>query len=203
MVNLESNNTTPILVIVGPSGSGKTTLNNRLIVEHPDIFENSVSCTSRAARKGEKDGVNYYFVSNEEFDLMAINNEFVEHAEYVGNKYGTMKSELNRILGSNKVPVLEIEMQGCKQVHKAGYYMKSLFIDPDDLEVLRQRLLLRGRDSQETINKRIDRARQEILEAKNFPFDFILKNEDFNVAYSAMVEKLREWYPALNKKLSS
>ncbi|UKK01954.2 guanylate kinase [Theileria orientalis] len=203
MVNLEPHNTHPVLVIVGPSGSGKTTLNDRLILEHPDIFENSVSCTSRAARKGEKDGVNYYFVSNEEFDRMVINNEFVEHAEYVGNKYGTLKSELNRILGSNRVPVLEIEMQGCIQVHKAGIAMKSLFIDPDDLEVLRQRLLIRGRDSEETINKRIERARQEILEAKNFPFDFILKNDDLEVAYSTMVAKFREWYPALNLKLSS
>ncbi|BAM40307.1 guanylate kinase [Theileria orientalis strain Shintoku] len=203
MVNQQFHSSPPILVIVGPSGSGKTTLNDRLIVDHSDIFENSVSCTSRAGRKGEKDGVNYYFVSNEEFDRMAINNEFVEHAEYVGNKYGTMKSELNRILGLSKIPVLEIEMQGCKQVHKAGYPMRSVFIDPDDLEVLRQRLLLRGRDSEETINKRIERARQEILEAKSFPFDFILKNDDFDKAYSNMVDKLREWYPALNQKLTS
>uniref|UniRef100_A0A3B0N1L8 guanylate kinase n=1 Tax=Theileria annulata TaxID=5874 RepID=A0A3B0N1L8_THEAN len=185
----------PILIIVGPSGSGKTTLNSRLIKDYPEIFESSVSYTSRPMRIGERDGVHYTFISTEEFDQMYVDDEFVEYTNYVGSKYGTARSELKRIQNLGKVPVLEIDIKGYKQLLNAKLNLKGVFIEPPCLETLRQRLIKRGCNTEESINKRVERANQEVEESLKCHFDFRLPNENLDEAYNSLVNKLSEWYP--------
>ncbi|EAN32859.1 guanylate kinase [Theileria parva strain Muguga] len=184
----------PILVIVGPSGSGKTTLNARLIEDYPQVFENSISYTSRAMRPNERDGVHYNFVSKEEFDQMYVDGEFVEFTTFVGFQYGTARSELERIQKLGKVPVLEIDIKGYKQLLDANLRLKGVFIEPPGLEILRERLIKRGCNTEESINKRVERANQELEESRDCYFDARLPNEDLDVAYKEFVNVLSQWY---------
>ncbi|HEX2071164.1 MAG TPA: guanylate kinase [Thermoleophilaceae bacterium] len=157
---------TPVLVITGPSGVGKGTLIRRLLDGFPGA-ELSVSATTRDPRDGEVNGRDYHFLGAEEFDERVARGEFVEHAEYAGNRYGTLRSELQR---PARLIVLEIDLQGARQVRGAMPEAEQVFIAPpgDDLGELERRLIARGAESREQIERRLAVARQELAAQDEF-----------------------------------
>jgi guanylate kinase len=157
-----------VFVITGPSGVGKGTLIRGLLDRVPDL-ELSVSATTREPREGEQDGRDYHFLSREEFDRRARAGEFVEHAVYSGNRYGTLRTELEDRLQRGKSVVLEIEVQGARQVRAAMPESVQVFIAPPDPAALRHRLVKRGTDSAEAIDERLRTAEQELAAREEFP----------------------------------
>jgi len=158
--------TTPVLVITGPSGVGKGTLIRRLLDEVPGV-ELSVSATTRGPRDGEVNGRDYHFLAAAEFERRVREGEFVEHAEYAGNRYGTLRSELQR---PARLIVLEIDLQGARQVRATMPEAEQVFIAPprNDLGELERRLLARGAESHEQIERRLDVAREELAAQDEF-----------------------------------
>ncbi len=150
-----------VFVITGPSGVGKGTLIRGLMERLPEL-ELSVSATTRAPRAGETDGVDYHFLPREEFDRRVAGEEFVEHADYAGRSYGTLRSELADRLKAGVPVVLEIEVQGASQVRAAMPEAVQVFIAPPSLEALRTRLTGRGTDDQEEVERRLLVAEQEL-----------------------------------------
>jgi guanylate kinase len=181
-----------VLVITGPSGVGKGTLIRQLCREFPDLRV-SVSATTRPARSGERDGVDYHFLTPEEFQRRVDAGEFLEHAEYAGNRYGTLRSEVER--GEQPV-VLEIELQGARQVRDALPEAVQAFIAPPSFEALRERLLGRGTDSPEGIQARLARAAEE-LEAQN-EFHHVVVNDDLERAAAELVDLAATIWPRPN-----
>jgi guanylate kinase len=157
-----------VFVITGPSGVGKGTLIRGLLDRVPDL-ELSVSATTREPREGEQDGRDYHFLSREEFDRRARAGEFVEHAVYSGNRYGTLRTELEDRLQRGKSVVLEIEVQGARQVRAAMPESVQVFIAPPDPAALRHRLVKRGTDSAKAIDERLRTAEQELAAREEFP----------------------------------
>ena len=157
---------TPVLVITGPSGVGKGTLIRRLLGAVAGA-ELSVSATTRAPRDGEVNGRDYHFLGAPEFEDRVLRGEFVEHAEYAGNRYGTLRSELQR---PARLIVLEIDLQGARQVRASMPEAEQVFIAPpnDDLGELRRRLVARGDESAEQIQRRLDVARDELAAQREF-----------------------------------
>jgi guanylate kinase len=168
--------TTPILVITGPSGVGKGTLIKGLLELMPGL-ELAVSATTRKPREGEVNGVDYHFLSEEDFDRRVAAGEFVEHAEYAGNRYGTLKSELSR---PARGIVLEIDVQGARQVREALPEAVLIFIEPPSFEALERRLATRASDRPEQIERRLAAARDELAAADEF--DHRIVNDDLQVA---------------------
>ena len=156
-----------VFVITGPSGVGKGTLIARLLEAHPEL-ELSVSATTREPRDGEQDGRDYHFLSPEEFDRRADAGDFLEFATYSGNRYGTLRSEIERRLEAGHSVVLEIEVQGARQVRAAMPESVQIFIAPPEPAALRQRLLDRGKDSAEAIDARLAVAAQELAAKDEF-----------------------------------
>jgi len=150
-----------VFVITGPSGVGKGTL-IRGLLERVSGLELSVSATTRAPRPGEVDGVDYHFLTPDEFDARVAAGDFVEHATYSGNRYGTRRSELERPLAKGEGVVLEIEVQGARQVRAAIPEAVAVFIAPPSREALRARLLSRGTDSSEQVDARLQTAVREL-----------------------------------------
>jgi guanylate kinase len=153
-----------VFVITGPSGVGKGTLIRGLLERVPEL-ELSVSATTRAPRAGERPGIDYHFLDADEFERRARSSEFVEHATYSGRRYGTLRSELQRRLDAGVPLVLEIEVQGARQVREALPEALAVFIAPPSREALRARLVGRGTDAAEQIEQRLRTAEQE-LEAR-------------------------------------
>jgi len=150
-----------VFVVTGPSGVGKGTL-IRGLLERVSGLELSVSATTRAPRPGEVDGVDYHFLTPDEFDARVAAGDFVEHATYSGNRYGTLRSELERPLAKGEGVVLEIEVQGARQVRAAIPEAVAVFIAPPSREALRARLLSRGTDSSEQVDARLQTAVREL-----------------------------------------
>jgi guanylate kinase len=150
-----------VFVITGPSGVGKGTLIRGLLERVPEL-QLSVSATTRSPRPGERDGVDYHFLSPEEFERRVRDGDFLEHAEYSGNRYGTLRSELERRLRSGIPIVLEIEVQGARQVRRAMPEAIAVFIAPPSPEALRARLIGRGTDSPDEVQARMETARREL-----------------------------------------
>ena len=168
-----------VFVITGPSGVGKGTLISRLLQRVPDL-ELSISATTRTPREGEVDGRDYHFLSPEEFDRRIRDEDFLEFATYSGNRYGTLRSEVERRLSAGRSVVLEIEVQGARQVRAAMRESVQVFIAPPDPAVLRQRLLGRGTDSAEAIDFRLEVAEQEL--AAQDEFRHLVVNDDLDRA---------------------
>jgi guanylate kinase len=150
-----------VFVITGPSGVGKGTLIRGLLERVPDL-ELSVSATTRAPRPGERDGVDYHFLTPETFERHGQAGDFVEHASYSGNRYGTLRSELERRLRRGTPVVLEIEVQGARQVRAAMPEAIAVFIAPPSREALRARLVGRGTDAPEQVDERMRTAEREL-----------------------------------------
>jgi len=166
----------PLYLVSAPSGAGKTSLVKALVAAQPQVRV-SVSHTTRAMRPGEVDGVNYHFVSREEFLARLERNEFLEHAEVFGNLYGTSQRWLEQTLAEGYDLILEIDWQGAQQVRRLMPQAKSIFILPPTQEALRQRLNNRGQDSDEIIEKRM---REAVSEMSHYvEYDYLVINDDF------------------------
>jgi guanylate kinase len=156
-----------VFVITGPSGVGKGTL-IRGLMERLPALELSVSATTRSPRPGEQDGVDYHFLTREEFDRKVRAGEFVEHADYAGRSYGTLRSELEERVHAGKPVVLEIEVQGARQVRASVPDAVQVFIAPPSLEELRTRLIGRGTDDPEGVERRLRVAAEELKAQPEF-----------------------------------
>jgi guanylate kinase len=178
-----------VFVITGPSGVGKGTLIRALRERVPGL-ELSISATTREPRSGEEDGADYHFLTAENFAARADAGDFLEHATFSGNRYGTLRSEIERVLDAGNSVVLEIEVQGARQVRAAlGDEAVLIFIAPPSPEILRERLAGRGTDSEEAIERRLETAKQE-LEAQQ-EFKHVVVNDDLARALGELEEIVR------------
>ena len=168
-----------VFVITGPSGVGKGTLISRLLERVPDL-ELSVSATTREPREGEVDGRDYHFLTRDQFDRRIEAEDFLEFATYSDNRYGTLRSEVRRRLAVGRSVVLEIEVQGARQVRAAMRESVQVFIAPPGPAVLRERLLGRGTDSAEAIDARLEVAEQELAAQDEFAHRVV--NDDLDRA---------------------
>ncbi|MBV8989204.1 MAG: guanylate kinase [Solirubrobacterales bacterium] len=173
-----------VFVITGPSGVGKGTLIRGLMQRVPEL-ELSVSATTRAPRPGERHGVDYYFLTPEQFDAHVAAGDFVEHAAYSGNRYGTLRSELTRRLEAGVPVVLELEVQGARQLRETLPDAVAVFIAPPSVEALRARLLGRGTDDRMQVDARLRVAAQE-LEAQP-EFAHVVTNDRIERATGELV----------------
>ncbi|XP_073957067.1 guanylate kinase isoform X2 [Choristoneura fumiferana] len=177
------------LVICGPSGSGKSTLLKRLLKEFPDMFGFSVSHTTRSPRPGEKDGVHYHFTTKEKMLAAIENGEFLESATFSGNTYGTSKRAVEDVRRTGKVCVLDIEIEGVKQVKRTDLDPLLVFIMPPSISELERRLRGRNTDTEEALMLRLNTAKKEI-EFGQQPgnFHIIILNDNLNKAYAELRE---------------
>ena len=177
-----------VFVITGPSGVGKGTL-IRTLLERVGELELSVSATTRRPRPGETHEVDYHFLSEEEFERRVQAGQFVEHAHYSGRRYGTLRSELEaRISGGHPV-VLEIEVQGARQIREAMPEAVQIFIAPPSEDALRARLVGRGTDDPEQVEARLQTAREELRAQREFPH--VVINDRLEDASDALEEVVR------------
>ena len=168
-----------LYVIVAPSGAGKSSLVNALLEREPDIGL-SISFTTRTPRPGEESGREYFFVTREEFASMVTRGEFLEHAEVYGNLYGTSRLWIEETRAQGSDVLLEIDWQGARAVKKLFRDMTYIYILPPSIEVLKERLVKRGKDSKEVIERRLAEAREDLKHVQEA--DYVIINEDFSVA---------------------
>ena len=162
-----------LFVFSGPSGVGKGTLKAKLFEEFADRIAYSVSATTRGPREGEVDGKDYFFISRQEFERRVKNNEFLEHAEFAGNCYGTPRAYVEKLLDSGMNVVLEIDVQGALQVMKSMPECVSVFILPPSFEELEHRLRGRGTETEESIRERLEIARNELAQQDKFTLKLV------------------------------
>ena len=172
-----------MLVVSGPSGCGKSTICRRLLEDPRVTF--SVSATTRPMRKGEVDGEDYVFVDKEQFRNMIEEGAFIEWAEVHGNLYGTLRAQLDRELSAGKVVLVEIDVQGGAQLKALDLPGLYVFIAPPDMETLEHRLVGRGTDAPDVIERRLRKAREEMLAQDKY--DEIVVNDDL----SSAIEQVR------------
>ena len=173
-----------VIIFSAPSGAGKSTVVNHLLGLYPEL-EFSISATSRAPRGQEKHGVEYYFYTSDEFRSMIAEDKFVEYEEvYAGSFYGTLKSEVERIWAKGHAIVFDIDVQGGVNLKRVfGDQALSIFIQAPSVEILRERLVGRGTDTEEAIEKRVAKASSE-MEFAAGKFDYTLINDDLQAALS-------------------
>lgn len=164
-----------LIVLSGPSGVGKGTVRKAIFEEEGIDFQYSISATTRQPRVGEVDGEDYFFVSREQFEQKIVNGDMLEYAQYVNNYYGTPKSFIDETLASGRDVFLEIDVQGALQVKSKMPEGIYIFLTPPDLTNLRERLVGRGTDSQEVIEKRVAAARDELKQMINY--DYAVEND--------------------------
>jgi len=178
-----------LIVLAAPSGAGKTTIAKALLARRSDL-EFSVSATTRAPRGAEQDGKDYYFVSATEFSRRVAAGDFVEWAEYAGNRYGTLKSEVERIRKNGRQVLLEIEVQGAEQI-RAKYpppLSLAIFLLPPSGRELVKRLQGRGTERREVLRKRLEQACDELQKAE--AFDYAVVNDDLETAVAEVSEAI-------------
>lgn len=181
------------VVLSGPSGAGKSTLLNRLLNDFEGAFGFSVSHTTRNPRPGESNGKDYYFVSREVMQKGIDNEEFIETAVFSGNMYGTSKAAVQAVQAKNQICILDIDMQGVKSIKKTDLNPIYISIQPPSIEVLEKRLRDRKTESEESLQKRLRAAREDIEISKEPGlFDAIILNDDLEVAYGQLKDSLSE-----------
>jgi len=167
-----------MLLISGPSGSGKSTICKRLLEDPRVVF--SVSATTRAPRPGERDGVEYHFLSKEEFRRRIAAGAFLEHAEVYGNMYGTLRAPMEEAISAGKVYLVEIDVQGALQLKALDVPGIYVFVAPPNFEALRRRLTGRGTESPEVLERRLQKAEDEYRE--RVKYDHVVINDDLDRA---------------------
>jgi len=186
-----------VVVLAAPSGGGKTTIARELRTRLPDTFGYSVSGTTRKARPGERDGEAYHFLTRDEFERRREAGEFLESAPYAGELYGTLRAEVERVLGSGKHVVLDVEVTGARQVRKAYPSPASvvLFVIPPSPRVLIERLRKRRTESEAELSQRIDIATREVETARREigdVYDHVLVNDDLETAVREVIELVQD-----------
>lgn len=176
-----------LAIISGFSGAGKGTIVNKLVSEYP--YALSISATTRSPREGEVDGVNYFFKTKEEFEQLIAEDEFIEYATYVGNYYGTPKSYVMEQLDAGKDVLLEIEMQGALKVKEKLPEVALIFITPPTAEELKSRLVGRGTETSDVIERRMQRAKEECVYMDKY--DYIMVNDDLDECVKEIHELLQ------------
>jgi len=168
-----------LIVLTGPSGVGKGTLMRLLLSRHPEL-NYSISATTRPPRRGEVDGKDYYFISRSEFQRLIEKGEFLEWAEFAGNLYGTPRQRVIDLMKSGKSVLLEIELEGARQIRATFPELLSIFILPPSFHELEKRIRGRKKDSEEAILRRLKRAKEEIDSASEFHIQIV--NDDLETA---------------------
>jgi guanylate kinase len=171
---LSSTTDKPVFVVTGPSGAGKGTLIQLVLPRFAELAP-SVSATTRAQRPGEVDGVHYWFLTREEFDARVDAGEFLEWVDYVGNRYGTLRSEIDRLRAEGKAPLLELETEGALRVKRRVDRSVTIFVTAPVVE-LERRLRERATESSGAIDDRIAKAREQLEERGDF--DYVVENDD-------------------------
>ena len=191
-----------LIVFAAPSGAGKSTLIKEIIGNNENI-ELSVSATTRSPREGETHGKDYFFITDNEFNDLKKKDAFIESADVHGHQYGTLKAFVEEKLENNISVVLDIDVQGFIQISNSIKEVISIFIIPPSLDELKKRLILRGLDADDVINRRMENAIKELKHAKYF--DHIVLNDDFNRAFnditSIIFDKNYEYNEAYNKNI--
>ena len=188
--------TKPLFIVMSaPSGCGKSTLIDLLLQEYCDL-QYSISCTTREPRGEEEDGIDYHFMQTERFKELLAENAFLEHAEVHGNYYGTLKGPIEEVLAEGNSMILDIDVVGAAKVRdyvrnlpptdplRAGYV--DIFINPPDMQTLRERLEGRGTDAPEVIERRLANAEGEIARAGEYMFQ--VTNDDLTIAYKKLCD---------------
>jgi guanylate kinase len=188
-----------LIIFAAPSGSGKSTIINWLMQEHPELnMHFSISCTSRAPRGTEQHGVEYFFLTPEEFRAKIANDEFVEYEEvYADRYYGTLKSQVEKQLEQGENVVFDVDVHGAMNIKKAyGSQALSVFIQPPSIEELRRRLNGRATDAPEVIEQRIERAEYELSFAPKF--DTVVVNDNLQEAKENALQKIAQFLEITN-----
>ena len=173
-------NSSKLIIFAAPSGAGKSSLIKKIIEISEEKLELSVSATTRAPRKGEIHGKDYFFISDNEFNELKDKDAFMECANVHGNQYGTLKSFVHEKLEEGISVILDIDVQGFAQIRETIEDMVSIFIIPPSLDELKNRLILRGLDTNDAIEKRLLNALEELKHAESF--DYIVLNDNFDNA---------------------
>jgi len=178
------------LVLCGPSGVGKSTIVERLKKRFPNAFALSVSHTTRQPREGEKDGVNYFFTDRETMTAAIENGDFIETAEFSGNMYGTSKAAVETVSVSGKICILDIDMQGVKQIKNTNLNPLYVFIHPPSVDDLEKRLRGRGTETEESLQRRLAAAKAEMEFGTPDNFDKVVVNDDVDKVEGELVDFL-------------
>ena len=178
----------PVFVVTGPSGAGKGTLIQLVLPRFPELAL-AVSATTREQRPGEQDGVHYWFLDRAEFDRRAEAGEFLEWVDFVGNRYGTLRSEIDRLRAAGKSPLLELETEGAKRVQRRVDGAVTVFVTAP-VEELEHRLRERATESSGVIDDRLHKAGEQLTEAGDF--DYIVENDDRAQAAEALAAIIAE-----------
>jgi guanylate kinase len=197
---LGSSTAKPVFVVTGPSGAGKGTLIERVLPRFPDLAV-AVSATTRPQRRGEEDGVHYYFLTREEFDRRVEAHEFLEWVDYVGNRYGTLLSEIERLRAAGKAPLLELETEGALRVKRRVQPAVTVFVTAP-VEELERRLRERATESTGEIDGRIETAKRQLDQQDEF--DHVVENDDREQAAARLATIIaRELAAATTRRRSS
>lgn len=188
-----------LIVVSGFSGAGKGTLMKELLKKYPDDYALSISATSRKPREGEQEGVEYFFKTREEFEKMIEGEELVEYAQYVGNYYGTPKAYVEEQLEAGKDVILEIEIQGALEIKEKFPQTVLMFVTPPSAEELKNRLVGRGTEDMDTIERRLSRAVEEAegIEA----YDYLVVNDILELCVEEMHQIISNEHIRISRNL--